>query len=90
MAKVTPLSVPRWGRLSNTPTPKEYFDRIIALFTAVLDNNTCVQVNGSPEDEGIIPRAVTDLFKRIEELRAEGVKASVHASFLEVSQSVRR
>ncbi|CAM9590810.1 unnamed protein product, partial [Ectocarpus sp. 8 AP-2014] len=41
-------------------------------------------VNGSPEDAGIIPRAVTDLFKRIEELRAEGVKASVHASFLEV------
>ncbi|CAM9282190.1 unnamed protein product, partial [Hapterophycus canaliculatus] len=41
-------------------------------------------VNGSPEDAGIIPRAVTDLFARMDKLRAEGVKASVHASFLEV------
>lgn len=42
------------------------------------------QVNGSPEDAGIIPRAVTDLFERMDKLRKEGVKASVHASFLEV------
>ncbi|CAM9178600.1 unnamed protein product, partial [Scytosiphon promiscuus] len=41
-------------------------------------------VNGSPDDAGIIPRAVTDLFERMDKLRAEGVKASVHASFLEV------
>lgn len=44
-----------------------------------------VQVNGSPEDAGIIPRAVTDLFERMDKLRKEGVKASVRASFLEVS-----
>lgn len=44
-----------------------------------------IQVNGSPEDAGIIPRAVTDLFKRMDELRADGVKAAVHASFMEVS-----
>lgn len=42
------------------------------------------QVNGAPEDAGIIPRAVVDIFKRVGELRAQGVKASVHASFLEV------
>eukprot|EP00752_Nemacystus_decipiens_P009306 g8317.t1 len=41
-------------------------------------------VNAPPEDAGIIPRAVTDLFERINKLRKEGVKASVHASFLEV------
>lgn len=42
-------------------------------------------MNGAPEDAGIIPRAVVDIFKRVDELTAEGVKASVHASFLEVS-----
>lgn len=42
-------------------------------------------MNGAPEDAGIIPRAVLDIFKRVDELSAKGVKASVHASFLEVS-----
>lgn len=45
-------------------------------------------MNGAPADEGIIPRAVVDIFKRVDELRAEGVKASVHASFLEVNRIV--
>lgn len=44
------------------------------------------KVDGAPEDAGIIPRAVVDIFKRVDELRTEGVKASVHASFLEVSR----
>ena len=42
------------------------------------------QVNGAPEDAGIIPRAVIDIFKRVDELRTQGIKASVCASFLEV------
>lgn len=40
--------------------------------------------NGNAADEGIIPRAVVDLFKGVDQLRTQGVKASVHASFLEV------
>lgn len=46
--------------------------------------NAKKQVNGNAADAGIIPRAVIDIFKRVEELRAQGVKAAVHASFLEV------
>lgn len=49
-----------------------------------VDTPDGVQVNGAPEDEGIIPRVVLDIFRRVKELRADGVKASVHASFLEV------
>lgn len=84
------------GAFAPTSTNDEVFDRVSAQCESVLDGRSCCilaygqtssgkthTVFGSPQDPGIVPRALELVFAGVERLRAAGWSFSVHASFVE-------